>query len=106
VTTSDFGYLQTGRGRVYPSGRGDAIFQVVSPENPAKTKHLVLKEALFVPSMDISIFSSLQHYNARGYLSRKTLYKANQQPIIHLDPSKTGFFIPQKGVQAPQAYST
>jgi hypothetical protein len=77
VTTGDFWYLQIGGGRVYPLGRGDAVFQVVSPENPAKTKRLVLKEALFVPFMDISIFSGLRHYNAGGYLSRKTLYKAN-----------------------------
>jgi hypothetical protein len=94
VTTGDFGYLQTGGGRVYPLGRGDAVFQVVSPENPAKTKRLVLKEVLFVPSIDISIFSGLRHYNAGGYLFRNTLYKADQQPIIRLDPFKTGFFIP------------
>jgi hypothetical protein len=26
MTTSDFGYLQIGGGRVYPLGRGDAVF--------------------------------------------------------------------------------
>ena len=59
-----------------------------------------------MPSMDISIFSGLRHYSAGGYLSRNTLYRADEQPIMHLDPSKTGFFIPQKGIQAPETYTT
>src|SRR4051794_27144663 len=98
------GPIMTGGGPVTPSGRGTAVFEVLVSKNPDKYLKLVLIGAIYLPEIDLSLFSGVKHYAKGGYLSNQTLYGAHKKPIGLLNFQQTGFFMKIKGLTTPRAH--
>src|SRR6266699_3391908 len=97
--------LKTGGGPVVPKGSGTAVFTVLSQINPPKFREVVFEDALYLPDIDVNLFSGLEHYKAEGYLEKNRLYTPQQRTIAILNIVKTGFFVPLKGQKSRSAFA-
>lgn len=93
--------VMTGGGPVTPLGIGTAVFKVLSQKDPIKYTISTLKNTLYLPSMDINIYSGVRHYSEGGCLSKETLYGSNRSAIGLLDFKKSQFFLTVQGVVTP-----
>ena len=91
--TSGLPTLRTGGGPVTPKNSGTAEFLVLVEQNKGYYTKLTLKNALYLPQVDINIISGEKHYRAGGTLIRDTLYSPNQKPCGALNVAKHGFFL-------------
>lgn len=92
----------TGGGPVKPKGVGTAVFEIEFA--PGKFRSVQLQNALYIPGIDLNIFSRDRHYRSRGYLTRNKLFWRSGAPLATLNTEKTGFFLPLKGIKPPTAF--
>ena len=69
--------------------------------NPTKWGIIELKNALYIPTLDINIISGVKHYAAKGVLIKNQLWSASRKCIGIFNFEKYGFFLPQKGIDTP-----
>jgi hypothetical protein len=67
---------------------------------------VVLKKALYIPTIDINLFSGIRHYKAGGYLDRETLKGPSGATIAVLDFQRSGFFLQIEGCLRPRLHLT
>ena len=96
------GTVLTGGGPIRPKGVGTAVFQIEYA--PGKYRGVALQNALYIPSMDLNIFSGLRHYRSGGYVAKNKLFWSSGAPLATLEIEKSGFFLPIKGVKVPTAH--
>lgn len=93
--------IYTGGGPVKPLGVGTAVFTVVSGYKPTKYTTLTLKNALYLPTFDLNIFSGVRHYKSGGYLIKSTLVGSHKKPIGLINFQKHQFFLQIQGQTLP-----
>ena len=67
---------------------------------------MLLYKALYIPTIDINLFSGIRYYKANGYLDRETLKGPNGASIAVLDFQNSGFFLQIEGHQRPRLHLT
>jgi len=92
----------TAGGFITPQGVGTAEFTVLVNEEPITYRTLVLKEALYIPTIDTSLVSGIRHYAAGGTLIKERLYSVNRACCGLLDFKRHGFFLQLKGLPTPK----
>ncbi|KAK2073291.1 hypothetical protein P8C59_007580 [Phyllachora maydis] len=93
--------INTGNGPISLAGIGSITLEVLSRKAPPTYTKLILDNVLYLPNIDINIFSRVRHYNSGGCLIKETLYRGNRRCIAILDFKKSGFFLNVKGSSKP-----
>ncbi|KAK2066953.1 hypothetical protein P8C59_000731 [Phyllachora maydis] len=93
--------INTGNSPVSPAGIGSIILEVLSRKAPPTYTKLVLDNVLYLPNIDINIFSRVRHHDSGGCLIKETLYRGDRRCIAVLDFKKSGFFLDVKGSSKP-----
>ncbi len=65
--------LKTGGDPVIPKGGGTAVFIILSQVNLPKFREIVFEDVLYLPDINVNLFSGLKHYKAKGYLKKNRL---------------------------------
>ena len=97
--------LKIGGGPIVPKGNNTAVFIVLSQVNPPKFREVMFEDALYLPDIDVNLFSGLKHYKVGGYLEKNRLCTSQRRTIAILNIVKTGFFVPLKGQKSYSAFA-
>ncbi len=97
--------LKIGGGPVISKGNGTAVFTVLSQVNPLKYYEVVFKDALYLPDIDVNLFSGLKHYKLGGYFEKNRLCIFQGGIIVRLNIVKMGFFISLKGYKSRSVFA-
>jgi Reverse transcriptase (RNA-dependent DNA polymerase)/GAG-pre-integrase domain len=92
----------TAGGVVKAIGIGTAEFSVLTSTHPITYRDLVLKEALYIPTLDTSLVSGIRHYASGGTLLRERLYSADRACCGLFSFQQHGFFFKLKGLDRPK----
>ncbi len=66
--------LKIKRSLIISKGNGIAVFIVLFYMNPLKYCEIVFEDVLYLPDIDVNLFSGLKHYKSGGYLEKNRLY--------------------------------
>ncbi len=97
--------LKTGRDPIIPKSNDTAVFTVLSHMNPLKYYEVVFEDVLYLPDIDVNLFSGLKYYKSGGYLEKNRLYTPQRGIIARLNIIKTGFFILLKSYKSNNAFT-
>ena len=65
---------------------------------------IILQNYLYIPTININIFSSIKYYNISSYFFKETLYNLKNKPIAILNIKQSGFFLKVKSIKPPKAF--
>ena len=97
--------MKTEKGLIIPKGNDTAVFIVLSQINPLKYCKVMFEDTLYLPNIDVNLFSGLKYYKSGGYLEKNRLYTPQRGIIARLNIIKTGFFILLKSYKSNNAFT-